>query len=110
MDTREIERAQDALCWQHPSLARYVSRIVPESLPIAAESAFATDGAHIFFDSRTDCAFDHLKRVLLHMIAHCLLGHLWMKGVCDLACDAQAWLFSEEIAPETALSGIAQEF
>lgn len=110
MDAREIERAQDALCWQHPSLARYVSRLVPESLPIAAESAFATDGAHIFFDSRTECAFDHLKRVLLHMIAHCLLGHLWMKGVCDLACDAQAWLFSEEIAPETALSGIAQEF
>ncbi len=64
----------------------------------------AADGA--------DFSVERLERVILHMIAHCLLGHVWMEregAAFDLACDVQAWLLAEELAPETALSGDAQE-
>lgn len=60
----------------------------------------------------TDFSVERLERAILHMIAHCLLGHVWMEregGAFDLACDVQAWLLAEELAPETALSGDAQE-
>lgn len=69
-------------------------------------AAFAAPG-------EADFAPERLERTLLHMIAHCLLGHPWRRrsgGDEDLACDVQAWLLAEEIAPETALSGDAREF
>lgn len=59
-----------------------------------------------------DFSVERLERVILHMIAHCLLGHVWMEregATFDLACDVQAWLLAEELAPETVLSGEAQE-
>ena len=59
-----------------------------------------------------DFSVARLERVILHMIAHCLLGHVWMEregAAFDLACDVQAWLLAEELAPETALSGEAKE-
>ena len=105
-----LERARDGLCWQHPSLAACIERLKPEAVPGAR--VFAVDGRRIVFGIGlpVECfSPDHLKRTLLHMIAHCLLGHPWQKRR-DAAMDVQAWLLAEEIAPETALSGGAQEF
>ena len=105
-----MERARDALCWDHPALARWVERLEPKMVS-EAKYAFATDGESIFCNANDiQMDFVSLKRTYLHVLAHCLLGHVWLKTPNSLACDAQAWLLSEELAPELALKGAAQEF
>ena len=104
----QIERVRDALCWDHPSLAKWVEKLKTEVAP-GAKYALATDGVTLFCGAvPTD--FKHLKRACLHVLAHCLLGHPWRKGAEDLSCDVQAWLLSEALAPETAAEASAQEF
>ena len=88
-----LERARVGLCWQHPSLAACIERLKPEAVPGAR--VFAVDGRRIVFGIGlpVECfSPDHLKRTLLHMIAHCLLGHPFRRRdadarLWDLACD-----------------------
>ncbi len=103
-----IERARDAICWEHPSLAKWVEMLKAQCLADVSYS-FATDG-ETFFCSESETELSILKRAFLHSLAHCLLGHPQLKAHNDLACDVQAWLLSESIAPETALNASAQEF
>ena len=103
-----IERARDALCWDHPALARWIERLKPQDVH-DAPYVFATDGTNLFCNLG-EMEFRQVKQSLLHSLAHCLLAHPWLKTRDDLSCDVQAWLLCESLAPDLALDASAQEF
>lgn len=103
-DSEKMAADREAVRRQGESLSPDLQASASAVSACPSPQSTAADGA--------DFSVERLERVILHMIAHCLLGHVWMEregAAFDLACDVQAWLLAEELAPETALSGDAQE-
>ena len=100
--------ARDRICRAHPYLATALARLVPcteENLATAA-----TDGARLCCNPawlrdrflEDEAAVTYL---LLHALAHCLLGHIYAVKDDDpppvhLACDLQAAFLLADRLPE----------
>ncbi len=103
------ELSRDRICWDHPYLATALERLKPALSTDARITGFATDGERLWLNADwTQRTFAEspqlLDRALLHALAHCLLGHVWLKNASQtrlsLACDVQAVLLQAELAPE----------
>lgn len=103
------ELSRDRICWSHPYLAPALARLKPKLSADRRIERFATDGVNLCLnDQWAQAAFDSLPetldRALLHALAHCLLGHMYLKDAAlpriSLACDVQATLLCAALAPE----------
>ena len=96
---REIlDALWEKLLKEYPYLAQAVSLLTPQ--PMDTLRAFATDGKTLYYPAERLIALYRknerfLLRALLHLLLHCLYGHLWLPAAADqrsfhLSCDVFA--------------------
>lgn len=90
-----IEYIIDEIYKELPFMGVALTGLVPVASP--ERESYSTDGNVLYFPTEKYLRlFEtnelYLKRAYLHVILHCLYGHLWLRGgrnkkIYDLACD-----------------------